>query len=128
MKQKIMSAFKKFNIDTVGITDASLYNSVTGSDYKSVIVALFPYYCGIAENSNISMYTYGIDYHRVIKSVLEGVCREVGLDNYSLHSDIGPEIERTLAVNAGLCFVGKNGMCINDDYGSYFFIGYIACT
>ena len=128
MKRSVMSVFKKFNIDTVGITDASLYNAVTGSCFKSVIVALFPYYRGYYENSNISIYTHGIDYHTVIKNVLTKACEELNITEYAIHSDIGPEIERTLAVNAGLCFIGRNGMCINDIYGSYFFIGYVACN
>lgn len=123
-----MSAFKKFNINTVGITDASLYNSTMGTDFKSIIVALFPYYFGEVENANISMYTYGEDYHQVIRKILENVCSELNLKDYAMHIDIGPNIERTLALNAGLCFQGKNGLCINDDYGSYFFIGYIACN
>ncbi len=128
MKDRLLAEFKKFNIDAVGITDADLYNSVTGENYSSVIVALFPYYCGEPEDSNISMYTHGYDYHSVIKSVLNNVCETAGLKEYKIHSDIGPSIERTLAVNSGLCFLGKNGMCINQKYGSYFFIGYIVCT
>ena len=122
-----MSAFKKFNITTVGITDASLYNDVADTKFKSIIVALFPYYYGEAKDSNISMYTYGRDYHKVIRKILENVCNELNLSDFVIHSDIGPTIERNLAINAGLCFLGKNGLCINDDYGSYFFIGYIAC-
>jgi len=127
VKAKIMSAFEKFNIYKVGITDASLYNTTTESSYKSIIVALFPYYFGEDEKSNISMYTYGKDYHQVIKGILEKVCSELGLKEHAVHTDIGPSIERTLALNAGLCFQGRNGLCINDEYGSYFFIGYIAC-
>ena len=126
VKERIMSIFKKFNIYKVGITDAELYNTMTGSDYKSIIVALFPYYFGEDEKSNISMYTYGKDYHRVIRGILEKVCSELGLKEYAVHTDIGPNIERSLALDAGLCFQGRNALCINDEYGSYFFIGYIA--
>ena len=57
-----MSVFEKFNIDKVGITDASLYNAVTGKDFKSVIVALFMF----AINYRLCYYAqefkpYGLD-------------------------------------------------------------------
>ena len=79
-----MSAFRKFNIDTVGITDACLYNDVTGKAFKSIIVALFPYYTGFVDNSNISVYTHGMDYHTVIKDVLTKVCSELDFKDYEI--------------------------------------------
>lgn len=124
----LFSEFGKFNIDAVGVTDANLYNKAQGTDYKTCIVALFPYFCGYPEEYNLSIYTQGKDYHIVVKNILTRVSEALGLRNYQIHADIGPEIERTLAIQAGLAFPGKNGMAINDKYGSYFFIGYIACN
>lgn len=124
----LLHEFKKFNIDTVGVCSAKAYNDVCGRDYKVCIVALFPYFCGYTEGSNLSIYTHGVDYHIVTKSILSSVAENIGLTDYEIHSDIGPEVERTLAVDAGIAFVGKNGMAINHKYGSYFFIGYIACN
>ncbi len=124
----LYSQFAKFNIDTVGVCDAAPYNAVMNTDYKVCIVALFPYFCGYPEEANISIYAHGRDYHRVVTRILTEVAHGLELDSYSVHTDIGPEIDRLLCVNAGLCFVGRNGMCINDKYGSYFFIGYIACN
>ena len=123
----IKEEFLKFNIDVFGICDAAPYNEAMGTDYGVCIVALFPYYNGYSDGSNISIYTHGRDYHLVTKDILTRVADSLGLRDYRIHSDIGPDIERTLCVNAGLAFRGKNGMCINDKYGSYFFIGYIAC-
>ncbi len=120
--------FAKFNIDTVGVTDASLYNAAAGTCYKQCIVALFPYFCGYSQNSNISIYAHGRDYHLVTRDILLSVAHALELEDFTIHSDIGPEIERRLAINAGLCFKGVNHMCINPKYGSYFFIGYIACN
>ncbi len=120
--------FAKFNIDTFGICDAGLYNEHMGTSFSRCIVALFPYFCGYPENYNISIYTHGKDYHRVISSILTSVAENLSLANYKIHADIGPSIERELCVKAGLAFVGRNGMCINDKYGSYFFIGYIVCN
>ncbi len=124
----LYTEFQKFNIDTFGVCSAESYNKVHGTDYKCCIVALFPYFCGYTEGSNLSIYTHGKDYHLVTERTLRAVAEGIGLDFYETHADIGPEIERSLAVDAGLAFVGKNGMAINDKYGSYFFIGYIACN
>lgn len=123
----LFSEFKKYNIDTFGVCSAKTFNDACGTDYKVCIVALFPYFCGSCRDSNLSIYTHGKDYHIVTKEILTSVARGLNLKRYEIYADIGPEIERSLAVDAGLAFVGKNGMAINEKYGSYFFIGYIAC-
>jgi len=123
----LYSEFQKFNIDAVGVCSADLYNKARGTDYKVCIVALFPYFCGYPEGSNLSIYTHGRDYHLVTREVLSSVAQSLKLERYEIHADIGPEIERSLAAAAGLAFVGRNQMAINEKYGSYFFIGYIAC-
>lgn len=120
--------FLKFNIDAVGVCSAQRYNSACNTDYKVCIVALFPYFCGYEENSNLSIYTHGADYHIVTKNILEAVAHNLDLEDYRVHSDTGPKIERSLASEAGLAFTGRNGMAINPKYGSYFFIGYIVCN
>lgn len=125
---ELKEAFEKFNIDTYGVCDASLFNKETGKNYKVCIVALFPYFCGYPDKYNLSIYTHGKDYHRVTHDILTSVAEKMDLAEYEVHSDTGPHIDRRLAVNAGLCFVGRNNMCINEKYGSYFFIGYIACN
>ena len=38
---------------------------------KSIIVCAFPYYIGDKEDSNLSKYCYGKDYHIVVKEKLE---------------------------------------------------------
>lgn len=40
-------------------------------DAKSIIVCAFPYYIGEKENSNLSKYCYGKDYHIVAKDILQ---------------------------------------------------------
>ena len=127
MKSKVISVCNSIDLDAVGFTSADVYNKTSGENYKTAIVVLFPYYCGEKENSNISKYTHGKDYHKIVLEKLNFVATELGLDDYKVFADTGPEIDRTLALNAGLCFKGLNHMCINDKYGSYFFIGYIVC-
>lgn len=123
---KIKDYAKSLGIDMVGITSAELFNNAQNSNYTSAIVGLFPYYTG-EKNGNLSKYTYGKDYHIAAREYLEKIVVHFGFENYEIHADIGPSIDRELAVNAGLCFKGKNTMAINGKYGSYFFIGYIVC-
>ncbi len=125
---KIKDYAKKLGIDMVGITSAELFNNAQNSDYTSVIVALFPYYTGEVMGANLSKYTYAKDYHIVAKEYLTDIAEHFCLKNYAVYSDTGPSVDRDLAINAGLCFRGKNTMAINEKYGSYFFIGYIVCN
>lgn len=120
--------FERFGVDTFGVCPATEYNMSEGTDYKSCIVALFPYFCGYKSPSNMSIYTHGEDYHLVTRRILEAVASGMRLEDYRIHSDTGPSIERKLALEAGLAFPGKNGLCINPRHGSYFFIGYIVCN
>ena len=119
MKNKIFDF-----IHSVGIEKCA----VTSYDGKCAIVCLFPYFCGY-EDGNLSLYARSLDYHLVIKEKLSGVTefiKTISPDvTCEIFADIGPEIDRHLAYKSGLGFYGKNGMLINDDFGSYFFIGYI---
>ncbi len=120
MKKKIINYSKKLNIEYCGFTKLN---------EKTAIVFLFPYFCGYKENSNISVYTYGKDYHTVIKEYLEKICEfikeEIKDFNYEIYTAVSPYNDIELAYNAGLGFIGKNRLLINEKYGSYVFIGYI---
>lgn len=72
--------------------------------------------------------SWGIDYHRVLKSKLEGLIGEIKKIKdfeYKYFVDTGPLVERELAHKAGLGYYGKNCSIINEEYGSFIFIGYI---
>ena len=94
---------------------------------KSIVVCLFSYNVTIKENSNISSYAYGLDYHIVVKNKLEQLSQILKDNGYmtQCYTDTGALSDRYLAFNAGLGFYGKNGMLINDKLGSRFFIGHI---
>lgn len=104
--------------------------SVTSYNGRCAIVCLFPYFTGF-EKGNLSLYARPRDYHLVIKEKLSAVCDYIRTlvpeSECEVFADIGPEVDRRLAYSAGLGFYGKNGMLINDDFGSWFFIGYILC-
>ena len=119
MKNKIFDFIHSVGIEKCATTS---YNG------KCAIVCLFPYFCGY-EDGNLSLYARSFDYHLVIKEKLSGVSDFIKTlvpdANCKIFADIGPEIDRHLAYKSGLGFYGKNRMLINDDFGSYFFIGYI---
>lgn len=91
------------------------------------IVALFPYYVP-NEDGNLSMYARGRDYHQVAEEKLKKICGF--LEQFTkvpckIFVDKGTQDDRAAAYQAGLGFYGRNGMLICEEYGSYFFIGYI---
>ncbi len=121
MKNKIFEYIHSLGIEKCGVAHY---------DGKCAIVCLFPYFSGFREG-NLSLYARSYDYHKVIREMLSPVCDFIQTlapdTKCEVFADIGPEIDRHLAYNAGLGFYGKNGMLINDDFGSWFFIGYILC-
>ena len=100
---------------------------------KSAIVILVPYSperphaSEGALSNHIARYALGDDYH----DVLDGMLRELEAIIAQLvpstktwrYVDTGPLSDRALAAQAGLGWIGKNGMLINEEHGSYFFIG-----
>ena len=103
--------------------------SLTMKEVKSIILCLFPYFSGCAEDTNISKYTYSIDYHIVAREKLNLIGKflkdSIRGFEYMSFVDSGPLVDRYLASISGLGFYGINSHIINDKYGSYFFIGYI---
>lgn len=101
----------------------------TIEDAKSIIVCAFPYYIGEKEDSNISKYCYGKDYHIVAREKLQEICdylsEEIKGFEYKLFVDNGPLVDRHLAYLSGIGYFGINNNIITDEYGSYVFIGYI---
>ena len=127
MKEQIKKYAAFLGLDCIGFTSAAPYNAAAGTQYPTAVVALLPYYAGEFEGANLSRYAFGMDYHVVAKQKLTAIAEKFQLTDYRVHADIGPQVDQILAQNAGLCFRGRNSLCINDKYGSYFFIGYIVC-
>ena len=81
----------------------------------------------------ISRYAWGDDYHDVLRSKLETLCD--ALRNHistpfeaRVYADTGPINERVLAKHAGLGWLGKNTLLLNEKIGSFFFLGMILTT
>ena len=95
---------------------------------KSIISIGFPY-LHLKDNfdNGFSVYTKGIDYHRVLKAYLEKICeyiKSLGGEAISL-VDSNTLPERYIAYLSGVGFIGKNNLIINKKYGSYIFLGEI---
>lgn len=76
----------------------------------------------------LSRSSWGIDYHKVLNNKLELLIKELEKEldfEYKSFVDTGPLIDRELAKRAGIGYFGKNCSIINDDYGSFIFLGYI---
>lgn len=77
----------------------------------------------------ISRYAWGADYHRVMRQKLELLRKEIetlapGVES-RVYVDTGPVVERAFARYSGIGWTGKNTCLINQDKGSWFFLGVI---
>jgi epoxyqueuosine reductase len=75
-------------------------------------------------NLYASFYTFGTDYHQVLKSRIEKVMSKFSL-TYEPCVDNHPYDERLAAVLSGIGFFGKNQLIINPILGSYLFLGIV---
>ena len=72
----------------------------------------------------ISRYAWGDDYHPLMRRGLEALARRLGPEHeWRVCVDTAPLLERTLAREAGLGWIGRNTCLINQQAGSWFFLG-----
>jgi epoxyqueuosine reductase len=71
----------------------------------------------------ISRYAWGDDYHDVLRRGLERLAARMGAPEYRICVDTAPLLERSYARLAGLGWIGKNTCLINQQSGSWFFLG-----
>jgi epoxyqueuosine reductase len=81
------------------------------------------------EAAYVSRYALGRDYHKVMRRALrdlaEGVAGLAGPHGYRVFVDSAPVLEKALARNAGLGWIGKHTNLIAREAGSWFFLGEI---
>ena len=77
----------------------------------------------------VARYALGRDYHKLMRSRLQKLAdrigEQAGVFGYRVFVDSAPVLERALARNAGLGWIGKNACLINKEAGSWFFLGEI---
>lgn len=80
-----------------------------------------------AEQGFISRYALGRDYHKVMRKRLQRLADRiatlVGPFGYRAFVDSAPVLEKALARNAGLGWIGKHTNLLNRAHGSWFFLG-----
>lgn len=81
----------------------------------------------------ISRYAWGDDYHEVLREKLDALIAEMRVEisepfDARAYVDTGPIIERVAAKHAGLGWLAKNTCLINQQLGSWLFLGVIVTT
>ncbi|MEP6484876.1 MAG: tRNA epoxyqueuosine(34) reductase QueG [Rudaea sp.] len=75
----------------------------------------------------VSRYALGRDYHKLMRARLQKLAERVesaiGPFGYRAFVDSAPVLEKALARNAGLGWIGKHTTLINKQAGSWFFLG-----
>ncbi len=75
----------------------------------------------------VSRYALGRDYHKLIRKRLqqlaERIQQAIGPFGYRAFVDSAPVLEKAIAEQAGLGWIGKNTLVLNRKAGSYFFLG-----
>jgi epoxyqueuosine reductase len=97
---------------------------------KSVIVLLVPYASERPEappaalSHAVARYALGDDYHEVLNRMLQRIEKALPAEvRTRRYVDTGPLSDRALAAQTGLGWIGKNSMLIDEEIGSYVFIG-----
>jgi epoxyqueuosine reductase len=75
----------------------------------------------------VSRYALGRDYHKLLRARLQKladrIAAEIGPFGFRAFVDSAPVLEKALARNAGLGWIGKHTNLINKEAGSWFFLG-----
>ena len=75
----------------------------------------------------VSRYALGRDYHKLMRKRLARLADKIaavtGPFGYRAFVDSAPVLERALAMRAGLGWIGKHSNLINEQAGSWFFLG-----
>jgi epoxyqueuosine reductase len=98
----------------------------------SVAMNYFPAQFQPADAPQFAFYAYGRDYHDVVRERLRQLAAYIMQISAGAQSrvcvDTAPVRERYWAQHAGIGFIGKNGLLIVPDVGSYVFLGELITT
>lgn len=75
----------------------------------------------------VARYALGRDYHKLMRSRLQKLAErieaQIGQFGYRAFADSAPVLEKALARDAGLGWIGKHTLLLDRDAGSWFFLG-----
>jgi len=75
----------------------------------------------------VSRYALGRDYHKLMRQRLQRLAKEledqIGPYGYRAFTDSAPVLEKAIAEKAGLGWIGKHSNLLNEQSGSWFFLG-----
>jgi epoxyqueuosine reductase len=78
------------------------------------------------EKAYVSRYALGRDYHKLIRKrvqqLADKIQAEIGPFGFRAFVDSAPVLEKAIAEQAGLGWIGKNTLVLNRKAGSYFFL------
>lgn len=81
------------------------------------------------QQAYVSRYATGRDYHKIIRNRLQKLAEKIamvtGEFGYRAFTDSAPVLEKAIARNSGLGWIGKHTNLINPKAGSWFFLGEI---
>ena len=81
------------------------------------------------QRAYIARYALGRDYHKLLRGRLkklgQKLAETIAPHGYRVLADSAPSLEKALARNAGLGWIGKNTLVLNRDGGSWFLLGEI---
>ncbi len=82
-----------------------------------------------ASKAYISRYALGRDYHKVLRRRLAKLAQQINAqlphNQFRAFTDSAPVLEKALAEKAGLGWIGKHTLLLNQQAGSWFFLGEI---
>jgi epoxyqueuosine reductase len=131
----IQKAFLNY-FDVVGIIETKKYldaakhmdKEVPHVDYQTMVVLGLSYPNRMIKHTKThlvpSFYTFGSDYHKVLKERIEQVTKDLSC-KYQYGVDNHPHNERLAAVLSGVGYFGKNQLIINKELGTYMFLGIV---
>jgi epoxyqueuosine reductase len=81
------------------------------------------------DRAYVSRYALGRDYHKVLRHRLQKLAERIGEITgpfgHRVFTDSAPVLEKALARDAGLGWIGKHTLLLSRDAGSWFFLGEI---
>ena len=108
---------------------ASSFQFPVSSFEFPVSIFHFPVSAGAAPRAWVSRYAWGQDYHEIMRAKLEQL--RAALEELApgvetrVFVDTGPVVERAFARFSAIGWMGKNTCIINQEKGSWFFLGVI---